>query len=118
MKARSALLTVAAAALAVTAEYKICHVNTFHTQPYEAAFGTSGHSVPLVKRANGTNSTDPDRPGELILDTSAAAKRSSIFGLHPIPPLSAAASPSRHSSPRASGTGPRRRHPLVPGRPA
>ncbi len=78
MRARSALLTVAAVALAVTAEYTICYVNAFQTQPDEAAFWTSGHSSLLMKRANGTNLTDPDWPGEFILDTSTAVKRSSI----------------------------------------
>ena len=58
--------------------YNICYVNAFQTQPDEASFWTSGHSSLLVKRANGTNLTDPDWPGEYILDTSTAAKRSSI----------------------------------------
>ena len=58
--------------------YNICYVNAFQTQPDEASFWTSGHSALLVKRANGTNLTDPNWPGEFILDTSTAAKRSSI----------------------------------------
>jgi hypothetical protein len=62
----------------VAGKYNICYVNAFQTQPDEASFWTSGHSNLLVKRANGTNLTDPDWPGEFILDTSTAAKRSSI----------------------------------------
>ena len=62
----------------VAGKYSICYVNAFQTQPDEASFWTSGHSNLLVKRANGTNLTDPDWPGEFILDTSTAAKRSSI----------------------------------------
>ncbi len=62
----------------VAGTYNICYVNAFQTQPDEASFWTSGHSSLLVKRANGTNLTDPDWPGEFILDTSTAAKRSSI----------------------------------------
>ena len=62
----------------VADRYNICYVNAFQTQPDEASFWTSGHSTLLVKRANGTNLTDPNWPGEFILDTSTAAKRSSI----------------------------------------
>ena len=62
----------------VADRYNICYVNAFQTQPDEASFWTSGHSILLVKRANGTTLTDPDWPGEFILDTSTAAKRSSI----------------------------------------
>jgi len=62
----------------VAGRYNICYVNAFQTQPDEASFWTSNHSNLLVKRANGTNLTDPDWPGEFILDTSTAAKRSSI----------------------------------------
>ena len=62
----------------VADRYNICYVNAFQTQPDEASFWTSGHSTLLVKRANGTTLTDPDWPGEFILDTSTAAKRSSI----------------------------------------
>ena len=62
----------------VAGRYNICYVNAFQTQPDEASFWTSGHHNLLVKRANGTNLTDPNWPGEFILDTSTAAKRSSI----------------------------------------
>ena len=62
----------------VAGRYNICYVNAFQTQPDEASFWTSGHSDLLVKRANGTNLTDPDWPGEFIFDTSTATKRSSI----------------------------------------
>ena len=62
----------------VAGTYTICYVNAFQTQPDEASVWTSGHSNLLVKRANGTNLTDPDWPGEYILDTSTAAKRSNI----------------------------------------
>ena len=62
----------------VAGKYNICYVNAFQTQPDEASFWTSGHSDLLVKRANGTYLTDPNWPGEYILDTSTTAKRSSI----------------------------------------
>jgi hypothetical protein len=65
----------------VVGKYNICYVNAFQTQPDEASFWTSNHSNLLVKRANGTNLTDPDWPGEFILDTSTAAKRTSIAAI-------------------------------------
>ena len=62
----------------VVGRYNLCYVNAFQTQPDEASFWTSSHSDLLVKRPDGSNLTDPDWPGEFILNTSTAAKRSSI----------------------------------------
>lgn len=59
-------------------KYNICYLNAFQTQPEEASFWTGQHSDLLLKASNGSYAGDPDWPGEYILDTSTAAKRTSI----------------------------------------
>lgn len=65
----------------VAGKYNICYVNAFQTQPDEASFWTSTRGDLLVKKSNGAYLTDPDWPGEYILDTSTAAKRTSIAAI-------------------------------------
>jgi len=62
----------------VSGKYNICYVNAFQTQPDEASFWTGSHSDLLLKGSNGKYISDPDWPGEYILDTSTAAKRASL----------------------------------------
>ena len=62
----------------VLGRYNVCYVNAFQTQPQEAAFWTSRHASLLLK-VHGHYVHDPDWPGEYILDTSTAAKRSALL---------------------------------------
>jgi hypothetical protein len=62
----------------VSGKYNICYVNAFQTQPDEAGFWTGSHSDLLLKNSKGKLISDPDWPGEYILDTSTATKRTSI----------------------------------------
>ncbi|SHF99906.1 Glycoside-hydrolase family GH114 [Jatrophihabitans endophyticus] len=57
--------------------YNICYVNAFQTQPEEKRFWTSKHRS-LLLRVHGRYVTDPDWPGEYVLDTSTAAKRAAL----------------------------------------
>jgi hypothetical protein len=54
--------------------YGICYVNAFQTQPEELAWWTAQHAGVLLA-AGGGYVTDPDWPGEVLLDTSTPAKR-------------------------------------------
>jgi hypothetical protein len=65
----------------VPGKYNICYVNAFQTQPEEAHFWTGSHGNLLLKTTNGKYLTDPDWPGEYLLDTSTAAKRESIAAI-------------------------------------
>ncbi|KAJ8073916.1 hypothetical protein PM082_012194 [Marasmius tenuissimus] len=63
----------------VSGKYNICYVNAFQTQPDEKSFWQSPQNDPLLlRRANGNYFTDPDWPGEFLLDTSTDAKRQAI----------------------------------------
>ena len=57
--------------------YNICYVNAFQTQADEHAFWTRHHARLLLRR-DGHLVQDPGWPGEFILDTSTAAKRSAL----------------------------------------
>ncbi|WP_228514676.1 endo alpha-1,4 polygalactosaminidase [Frondihabitans sp. VKM Ac-2883] len=65
----------------VSGKYNICYVNAFQTQPGEKTFWTGSHSDLLLKNSNGSYVEDPDWPGEYLLDTSTASKRTSIAGI-------------------------------------
>jgi hypothetical protein len=65
----------------VPGKYNICYVNAFQTQPDEAAFWTGSHSDLLLRTANGKYLADPDWPGEYLLDTSSAAKRTGLAAI-------------------------------------
>jgi hypothetical protein len=62
-------------------KYNICYVNAFQTQPDEADFWTGSHSDLLLKNSKGKYVSDPDWPGEYLLDTSTAKKRSRIAAI-------------------------------------
>ncbi|BDZ49603.1 hypothetical protein GCM10025867_18440 [Frondihabitans sucicola] len=65
----------------VVGKYNICYVNAFQTQPEEKSFWTGSHSDLLLKNSDGSYVEDPDWKGEYLLDTSTAAKRTSIAGI-------------------------------------
>lgn len=56
--------------------YGVCYLNAFQTQPDEATFWRRHPS--LVLQRNGRPVTDPDWPGERILDITTAGKRAAI----------------------------------------
>ncbi len=58
--------------------YNICYVNAFQTQPEDAGFWAGQHPDLLV-RHDGRPVSDPDWPGEHLLDTSTAAKRAALL---------------------------------------
>jgi hypothetical protein len=62
----------------VSGKYNICYINAFQTQPGESGLWPS--SV-ILKNAAGNPIQDPGWPGEFILDTSTAAKRSTILSV-------------------------------------
>lgn len=57
--------------------YNICYVNAFQTQPHETAWWVANHPD-LLLRQDGVLADDPNWPGEILLDTSAAEKRASL----------------------------------------
>ncbi len=61
----------------VPGRYNICYVNAFQTQPEERAFWT-GLRADLLVRRKGRGVTDPNWPGEYLLDTSTPAKRAAL----------------------------------------
>ncbi len=64
---------------AVSGKYTICYVNVFQTQPgAETTWWKANHSDLLLKKSNGSYVGDPGWPGEILLDTSTAAKRAGI----------------------------------------
>jgi Glycoside-hydrolase family GH114 len=62
----------------VPGRFNVCYVNAFQTQPDEADFWTREHPD-LLARKSGTPVTDPDWPGEYLLDTSTAAHRDALM---------------------------------------
>ena len=58
--------------------WNICYINGFQTQPGES--GTWPSTV-ILRDASGKAVADRDWPGEYLLDTSTAAKRSTIAGV-------------------------------------
>lgn len=64
----------------VAGKYNICYLNAFQSQAAEASFWTSGH-VDLLLMRDGRPVSDPDWPGEYILNTSTVIKRSKIAGI-------------------------------------
>jgi hypothetical protein len=64
----------------VPGKYNICYVNAFQTQPGDTAWWKANHPTLLVKK-NGKYLVDANWPGELLLDTSTAAKRQALAGI-------------------------------------
>ncbi len=58
--------------------YSICYINGFQTQPGELALWPS---EAILRDSGGTPIGDPDWPGEYVLDTSTAAKRTQILSV-------------------------------------
>jgi Glycoside-hydrolase family GH114 len=59
--------------------YSICYVNAFQTQPEEASWWRRLHPSLLLRDSAGHPVEDPDWPGEFMLDTSTATKRSALL---------------------------------------
>jgi Glycoside-hydrolase family GH114 len=62
----------------VLGRYNVCYVNAFQTQPEDAAWWIADHPDLLVRGGDGRLVSDPDWPGEYLLDTSTAAKRAAL----------------------------------------
>lgn len=58
--------------------YNICYVNAFQTQPQDGRWWRVKHPNLLVRK-QGRPVQDPDWPGEYLLDTSTAAKRTALL---------------------------------------
>jgi hypothetical protein len=58
--------------------YNICYINAFQTQAYQSAWWKSHHANLLLHTSNGALVEDPGWPGEYLLDTSTAAKRTAL----------------------------------------
>lgn len=62
--------------------YNICYINAFQTQPDAASWWKSGgRDGLLLRNKNGGYFEDPDWEGEMFLDTSTAAKRTSLAAI-------------------------------------
>lgn len=64
----------------VPGRYSLCYVNAFQSQPEDKAFWT-GQRRSLLVQKKGRLVTDPDWPGEYLLDTSTAAKRKALAAI-------------------------------------
>ena len=61
--------------------YGICYVNAFQTQPELRLWWLTKHPTLVLRDARGRVVTDPGWPGEMLLDTSTAAKRASLASI-------------------------------------
>jgi hypothetical protein len=59
-------------------KYNICYVNGFQTQSEDRSMWLDDHASDVLRNTAGKPISDPGWPDEMILDTSTAAKRSSI----------------------------------------
>lgn len=57
--------------------YSICYINGFQTQPHELSLWPAS----LILHQGGQPVGDPNWPGEYLLDTTTASKRSGIFAI-------------------------------------
>jgi Glycoside-hydrolase family GH114 len=62
----------------VAGAYSICYVNAFQTQPGSLPWWRRHHSRLLLRTSSGHLVHDPGWPGEVLLDTSSATKRSRL----------------------------------------
>lgn len=60
--------------------YNICYVNAFQTQPQETEWWLTNHPD-LLLRHDDALAEDPNWPGEILLDTSSAAKREGLVAI-------------------------------------
>ena len=58
--------------------YNLCYVNAFQTQDYQAGWWKRHHPGLLLHSKAGKLVTDPNWHGEILLDTSTAAKRRAL----------------------------------------
>jgi hypothetical protein len=61
--------------------YSICYVNGFQTQPDQAARWSGPRAELLLRGSDGRPVSDPDWPGEHILDPTTPAKRAGILAV-------------------------------------
>ena len=61
--------------------YAICYVNALQTQPELRRWWLTKHPTLILRDARGRVVTDPGWPGEMLLDTSTAAKRASLASI-------------------------------------
>lgn len=61
--------------------YNICYVNAFQTQPNENDFWLDKHPDLILRDKAGKPVEDANWPGEYLLDTSAAAKRTALANI-------------------------------------
>lgn len=61
--------------------YNICYVNAFQTQPQESSWWKTHNPDLLVRDGSGRYVQDPGWPGEYLLDTSTASKRSRLANI-------------------------------------
>lgn len=58
--------------------YNVCYVNAFQSQPEDAEWWEAEHPDLLLRDDAGEPVEDPGWPGEYVLDTSTAAKRTAL----------------------------------------
>ncbi|MFV0532376.1 MAG: endo alpha-1,4 polygalactosaminidase [Cumulibacter sp.] len=75
------VVTRDASAAAPVDGYGICYVNGFQTQPDESAAWASTRESLLLQDADGALVSDPDWPGEYILDPSTRHQRDGILAV-------------------------------------
>jgi hypothetical protein len=61
--------------------YNICYVNGFQTQDYQKSYWLKHHPSLVLHYKSGKIMTDPGWPGEMIIDSSTAAKRTAIAAI-------------------------------------
>lgn len=60
--------------------YNICYLNAFQTQPGDASFWTSQHPE-LILRSGGEPVSDPEWPGEYVVDVSTEENRAALLAI-------------------------------------
>lgn len=78
------------------ADYDICYVNGFQTQPGEGETLLTTHPYLILRDDDGDPVIDPDWPDEYLLDTTTALNRSAIVALRG-PAISSCASAGYHA---------------------
>ncbi len=58
--------------------YNICYINAFQSQPGEGRWWVRHHANLLLRNGHGGFLTDPDWPGEYVLNTSTASRRTTL----------------------------------------
>ena len=58
--------------------YNICYINAFQTQPGDGQWWVRNHPNLLLRNGRGGFLTDPDWPGEYVLNTSTPSRRATL----------------------------------------